>query len=243
MTAHYYFIFSSSLWTPWQNASFHKKVNVWVKDLHFSQLSKKKSLVSTGRSILLWFLKHLVLDRERRETANLHASMSNRFTASVSKGNVQSWLKPSWSILWIIDSEMVLSAHGGHQQAAWLKLTVWDHPAHSDAESGAHWTPPSNPWQMLRGTYLELLIAFALRRKCDPHQWEGYAFCQNMSKEVRRLLLYCTLKVTVRLQSKWAQGLLQSWKGTDISRFDFWASLQRITWIVCFLENWRWNIF
>lgn len=80
---------------------------------------------------------------------------------------------------------MLLNAHGGHQQAAWLKLTVRDHPAHSDAASGAHRTPPSNPRQKLGGTYLELLMAFALWRKCAPHQWEGYAFWQSVSKEVR----------------------------------------------------------
>lgn len=127
-----------------KKASFPKKVNVWVEDLHFSKLSKKKILVSTGRSILLWFLKHLVLDWAR-ETAHVHASMSSHFTAPVNKGNVQGWLKPSWSILWITDSLTALSAHRGHPQAAWLKLTVRDHPAHSEAKSGAHRTPLSNP--------------------------------------------------------------------------------------------------
>lgn len=117
---------------------------------------------------------------------------------------------------------MVLNAHGGQQQAARLQFkTTLILAAHSDAKPGAHRTPPSNPWQKLGGIYLELLIAFSLWRKCDSHQCEDHAFCQNMSKEVRQLLLYCTLKVTVRQQSKWAQGLLHLQKGTKMSRFDF----------------------
>lgn len=46
MTAHYQDLpfFSTSIWTPSQNASFHNKVNVWVKDLHSSQLTQKKKV-------------------------------------------------------------------------------------------------------------------------------------------------------------------------------------------------------
>lgn len=76
------------------------------------------------------------------------------------------------------------------QHKLWLELTILVLAVHSDAESGAHQTPSSNPCQKLGGTHLELLIAFSLGRNCDPHQWEGCAFCQNTSKEARQLLLY-----------------------------------------------------
>lgn len=85
---------------------------------------------------------------------------------------------------------MALNTHIGLYLAAWLELTILVLAAHSDAESGTHETPSSNPCQKLGGTHLELLIAFSLQRNCDPNQWEGCAFCQNMPKEVRQLLLY-----------------------------------------------------
>lgn len=71
---------------------------------------------------------------------------------------------------------------------SWQFETILVLAAHSDAKPGAHQTPPSNPWQKQVGSYLELLIAFVLWRKCDPHQWEGYAFCQNISKESQAII-------------------------------------------------------
>lgn len=108
---------------------------------------------------------------------------------------------------------------------SWQFETTLGLAAHSYAESGAHGIPPINPQQKLGGIYLHLLIAFTLQRKHDYHQREGYVFLPEYVKEVMQLVLYRTLKVTVRLQIKRSQRLLWSRKGTEMSRCDFWASL------------------
>lgn len=117
--------------------------------------------------------------------------MSNHFTASVNKGNTQGLTKPE--LINTVNHQLrdgFEHTHTGLYLAAWLELTTLVLAVHSDAELGAHQTPSSNPCQKLGGTHLELLIASSLWRNCDPREWEGCAFCQNMSKQVRQLLLY-----------------------------------------------------